>query len=342
MFNTLKKTSLALIIASTALVQVGCNNDDPEADKLGNWYRDGIPGFGGSARARAVSFLIGDKGYVGTGLTNETVSRVKDFWSYEASSKIWSQKAEFPGTGRTDAVSFVIGGKAYVGTGYDGNTQLDNGYKKDFYSYDPAKNSWTAVADFAGGTRQYASAFSVGDKAYVGLGYNGSGFYQDFYEYNATTDSWREIATFTGGKRRGATAFTVSGKGYVGFGTSNSNSSTSDLYQFDPAGNAGQGAWTKMVNDDEDFPKRTHSLALVFSDKVYLVGGANQSDCWEYVPATNVWTEVTGFEGGQRGYAAGFAVGNLGYFGTGSPSGSAGFDDWWAFDPTAVVNDEDN
>jgi N-acetylneuraminic acid mutarotase len=343
MFNTLKKTSLALLVASTALVQLSCNKDDPEADKLGNWYRTGIPNFGGSARTRAVSFVIGNKGYIGTGLTNETIQRVKDFWSYDATTKIWSQVAPFEGTGRNDATAFVIGGKAYVGTGFDGVTTVDGGYKKDFYQYDPATNKWTKKADFLGGTRQYATSFVVGDRAYVGLGYNGSGYYQDFYEYNAQTDKWSEKATFTGGKRRGALSFTIGGTAYVGFGTNNTGNSTKDLYSFDPAGNAGNGAWAKMDNSDSDFPVRTHGMALVINEKAYIIGGANASDVWEYTPGSNSWVAVAPFpSSGGRGFAAGFSIGNVGYFGTGSSSGSNGLDDFWAFDPTSPINEDDD
>ncbi|QRQ99436.1 Kelch repeat-containing protein [Dyadobacter sandarakinus] len=341
MFNTLRKTSLALLIASTALVQISCNKDS-DPDLLGNWYRTGIPNFGGSARARAVSFVIGDRGYIGTGLTNETVPRVKDFWAYNAGTKIWSQVAPFAGTGRTDAVAFVIGGKAYVGTGYDNVTTIDNGYKKDFYSYDPATNKWTAVADFLGGTRQYATAFSVNNKGYVGLGYNGSGFYQDFYQYDPATDKWSEIATFTGGKRRGALSFTLENKAYVGFGTNNSGTETKDLYVFDPAGNNGSGAWIRTEHDDTDFPTRSHALAMVINGKAYIVGGNGKSDAYSYEPGTNTWTEVSSFAGGQRGFSAGFAIGNTGYMGTGSPTGSNGYDDFWAFDPSVAANDDDN
>jgi hypothetical protein len=95
-------------------------------------------------------------------------------------------------------------------------------------------------------------------------------------------------------------------------------------------------------------PKRKPSrpellqLPLVINEKAYIVGGQDKSDCWEYVPGTNTWTEVAPFRGGARGYAAGFAVGKLGYFGTGSASGSGGTDDFWAFDPTAAINDDDD
>lgn len=339
MFNTLKKTSLALLVASASLVQFSCNNE-VDADKLGNWYKSGIPSFGGSARSHAVSFVIGDKGYIGTGYTNETIQRVKDFWAYDATGKIWSQVADFTGTGRQDAVAFVVSGKAYVGTGYDANTVSDLAYKKDFYQYDPATNKWTAVADFPA-TRQYASAFVVGDKAYVGLGYNGSGYYQDFHMYNATTDTWSEVATFTGGKRRGANAFTIGGVAYVGFGQNNSAAATRDLYQFDPAGNSGKGSWALMEDSNDDLTARSFSFTLVLNEKAYIVGGSGLSDVWEYTPGTNTWVSVAPFVPGARGYAGGFALGNTGYIGTGL-SGSVNTDDFWAFDPTAAIDDDDN
>lgn len=339
MFNTLKKTSLALLVASASLVQFSCNKD-VDADKLGNWYKTGIPSFGGSARSHTVSFVIGSKGYIGTGYTNETISRVKDFWSYNATGKIWSQVADFAGTGRQDAVAFVVGGKAYVGTGYDANPVTDLAYKKDFYQYDPATNKWTAIADFPA-TRQYASAFVVNEKGYVGLGYNGANFYQDFYEYNVASNTWTERATFTGGKRRGANAFTLGGIAYVGFGQNNSSVNTKDLYQFDPAGNSGQGAWTKLEETNDALTARAFGFTLIINEKAYIIGGSGASDVWEYTPSTNTWVAVTAFEGGSRSYAAGFTFGTLGYFGTGV-AGSINSDDFWAFDPTAVKVDDDN
>lgn len=339
MFNTLKKTSLALLVASSAFVQFSCN-DKVDADKVGNWYKSGIPSFGGSARSRAVSFVIGSKGYIGTGSTSETISRVKDFWSYDATAKIWSQVAEFAGTGRQEAVAFVVADKAYVGTGYDGNTALDNGYKKDFYQYDPATNKWKAVADFPI-VRNTASAFTLGDKGYVGLGYNASNYFQDFYQYDPATDKWTEVATFTGGKRRGANAFTIGGKAYVGFGLNNSAVSTKDLYQFDPAGNGGKGAWIKMEDSNTDLNARAFGFTLVMNEKAYIVGGTGLSDVWEYTPGTNTWVSVAPFLGGSRSYAAGFSLGNIGYLGTGI-GGAVNSDDFWAFDPGAPINDDDN
>ena len=344
MFNTLKKSSLTLLIASTALFQFGCDNSD-DPDKVGNWYKKGVPSFGGSPRTGAVSFLINNIGYIGGGYTSETVPRVKDFWSYDAATKIWSQVAPFTGSARTDAVAFVSGGKAYVGTGYDGVLATDNGYKRDFFQYTPGTNTWKAVADFPGLPRQYASAFTVGDAGYVGLGFSSSGYFQDVFKYDAATDSWTEMATFLGGKRRGASTFTIGNIAYVGFGTNNSGTNVRDLYQFEPAGNGGKGLWTQktVFDDDEgDFPTaRANALGLVVNNLGYIIAGAGNSDVWEYNPTTDIWLEKTAFNGGVRGFAAGFVVNNIIYFGTGGTT-SARYDDFWGFDPAATDDDDDN
>ncbi|WP_159469873.1 kelch repeat-containing protein [Dyadobacter sp. 3J3] len=343
MFNTLKKSSLTLLIASTALFQFGCDNSS-DPDKVGNWYKKGVPSFGGTPRTGAVSFLINNIGYIGGGYTSESVPRAKDFWSYDAATKIWSQVAPYSGSARTDAVAFVSGGKAYVGTGYDGVIATDNGYKKDFYQYTPLSNSWKAVADFPGLPRQYASAFTVGDVGYVGLGYNlNLGYYQDVYKYDAAADKWTEMATFLGGKRRGASTFTIGNIAYVGFGTNNSGTNVRDLYQFEPAGNSGKGLWTQKTvfnDDDGTFPTpRANALGLVANGLGYIIGGAGNSDVWEYDATADIWLEKTPFPG-VRGFAAGFVVNNIIYFGTGGTT-SARYDDFWGFDPTAT-NDEDD
>jgi N-acetylneuraminic acid mutarotase len=345
MFNTLKKSSLTLLIASTALLQFGCKDDNKNPDLVGNWYKKGVPSFGGSPRTGAVSFLINNIGYIGTGYTSESVARTNDFWSYDAGSKIWSQVAPFPGTTRNDAVAFVSGGKAYVGTGYDNVLTVDNGYKKDFFQYTPATNTWKAVADFPGTPRQYASAFTVGDNGYVGLGFSSAGYFQDIYKYNAASDTWTEMATFLGGKRRAATTFTIGNLAYVGFGTNNSGTNVRDLYQFEPTGNGGKGSWTQktVFNDDNgDFPPaRSNAFSFVINNLGYIVAGAGNSDVWEYNPTSDTWAEKTAFPSGTRGSAAGFVVNNIGYFGTGGTASSR-FDDFWGFDPAAANDDDDN
>jgi N-acetylneuraminic acid mutarotase len=54
---------------------------------------------------------------------------------------------------------------------------------------------WTQKADFAGGNRRFAAGFSIGEKGYLGTGYNeGWTARKDFYEYDPATDTWTQIA----------------------------------------------------------------------------------------------------------------------------------------------------
>src|ERR1051325_11216231 len=83
-----------------------------------NWpQKTDLPG---DARDYAVSFSIGDKGYVGTG---ENGSYMKDFWEYNPTADSWVQKADFGGTARERAIGFSVGSKGYIGTGYDGGAR---------------------------------------------------------------------------------------------------------------------------------------------------------------------------------------------------------------------------
>ncbi|RZK18730.1 MAG: hypothetical protein EOO43_12295, partial [Flavobacterium sp.] len=129
---------------------------------------------GGSERASAVGFSIGNKGYIGTGIFDEYL---KDFWEYNPLNNIWTQKADVGGPGRYGAVGFSIGIKGYIGTGNSGSAL------KDFWEYNEINNSWTQKADFAGSGRFMAIGFSIGNKGYIGPG-SPSHNRKDFWEYD--------------------------------------------------------------------------------------------------------------------------------------------------------------
>src|SRR5438552_2110317 len=74
--------------------------------------------FGGTVRAEATGFSIGNKGYIGTGGDND--GSKNDFWEYDPTNNAWTQKTNFGGAARFGAKGFNIGGKGYIGTGNDG------------------------------------------------------------------------------------------------------------------------------------------------------------------------------------------------------------------------------
>ena len=174
--------------------------------------------FPGAPRAVAIGFSIGSKGYIGTGRTDNFLVYFNDFWEYDPSKDTWTQKADFGGSERYAATAFVIGNKAYVGMGTERKVSEFH-FKKDFWEYDQQTNIWTRKADFAGNSRELASAFVINSKAYVGIGFNGN-FLKDFWEYDPSYDTWKRIADFAGGERYAGIGFSINGNGYIGMGMS--------------------------------------------------------------------------------------------------------------------------
>ncbi len=326
-----------LIIAFLASPLFTSCDGGEEEQLVGNWVElsdlDGLP------RTDAAGFSIGNKGYVGTGYDGE--DRLNDFWEYDPGRNAWTQKADLPGAARSSAVGFASDSKGYIGTGYDGRNRL-----KDFWEYDPSSNTWTQKADFGGTARYGAVAFAINNKGYVGTGNDGS-YMKDNWEYDPSADTWTQKTSIGGSKRQDAASFTVNGKGYILTGQDN-GAYQSDLWEYDPAADL----WTKkraITNvSDETYDDQYTSIPGVgkvgfsIGTKGYLATGGQTTgiDVWEYNPATDLWTEKTSFEGSTRQDGVAFTIGNRGYVTTGR-SGSFYFDDIWALDPDAVLNEDD-
>jgi len=320
-----------LIVVLGLFLFVGCTNNDD--DPLGNWVEKSS--FEGLPRGSAVSFVIGDKAYVGLGYNDDADEEyLRDFWMYNVSTDSWTQVADFPGVGRTAAVAFTVNGKGYVGTGYDGDNSLK---LKDLWEYDPTANTWTQKDDFLGAARYKAVAFSLGNYGYIGTGYiDGSVDINDFYRFDpsaASGSQWLKVQSITGKKRHGATAFTYNGKAYVCTGIS-SGVSLTDMYEYDPATNL----WTEKIDldDDDDWSiVRQNASSFVLDGKAYVFLGESSSsstlsDVWEYDFAADTWVEKTGFEGAARTDAVSFSVGGKAILATGQ-SGSYYLYDVWEF-----------
>ena len=58
----------------------------------------------------------------------------------------------------------------FCGTGFDGNNYLN-----DFYKFDPVANVWTKTTSvFPGTKRSEAVAFAIGNRGYIGTGFDGT------------------------------------------------------------------------------------------------------------------------------------------------------------------------
>ena len=199
-----------------------------------------------------VGFSINGKAYIGIGITDvyrETETHSLEniytpsnhFYEYSPGSDCWVRKADFPGEFRRDAAGFSIGDKGYVGTGFVeiGLQVEDKKSLKDFWEYDPAKDTWTKKADVPGPARHNAVGFGLANKGYVGTGetFRVSGpeiLHKDFWEYDPSSNSWKQKEDFAGGGRNNLMYFTSSTKAYMG-GGGYIFSFNKDFWEFDPS-----------------------------------------------------------------------------------------------------------
>lgn len=133
-------------------------------------------------RRATVSFTIGNKGYLGTGVSDPWAFR--DFWEYNATTDKWTAKADFPGTERYYSIGFAVAGKGYLG----GGAAPGSNNKGDFYEYDPSLNTWTRKPDcpliqlYA-----YRAGFHAGN---FGVGGDGA---LHFYKYDPSNSLWVQL-----------------------------------------------------------------------------------------------------------------------------------------------------
>lgn len=112
---------------------------DINGDRLpdGRWTLLAPLPFDAGSRADAVSFTIGNRAYVATGMDNFG-QFFQDLWEYDASNNSWTERAPLPGVGRGEAVAFSLPtiphplGRAFVATGDSASGRL-----KDVWAYSP-------------------------------------------------------------------------------------------------------------------------------------------------------------------------------------------------------------
>ena len=106
------------------------NNQVWQYDPIGDTWTQ-KSNFPGPKRGLAISFVIGEYAYFGTGNYNDTY--YNDIWRYNSANDSWSLVSYMP-VARRSAVALTINNKAYIGYGI----ASDNGTQYvDFYEFDP-------------------------------------------------------------------------------------------------------------------------------------------------------------------------------------------------------------
>lgn len=361
----MKRINIALFSLMLLVVLFSCSKTTLNYTQDGNWVLRST--FGGVPRSEAVSFVIGDVAYVGTGYdpTNPN-TRLTSFYQFNPAGTQgnWKQMGSLPaGAGRSSAVAFYAAGKGYVGSGV-----ADNSLRplNDFYAYDPGTNKWSPVAplvDASGAplARYDAVAFGINNFGYVTTGFDGSYWLNDTWQYDPSANVWNQKVNLPGNKRSAAVSFVYNSKGYVLTGSNGEASSTGavfDFWVYDPS-KADVDTWSKLrdianTNTQETYDDgytnivRNNAVAFTITgtsdgDKAYITTGKNgslYSFTWEYDFKTDTWKQKTPYEGPAREGAVGFTVANRGFVTTGI-SGTTAFDDLREFHPNEVYNAND-
>ncbi|MBP1614977.1 MAG: galactose oxidase [Bacteroidetes bacterium] len=353
-WNSTKKMILALFLLCMIVPFLSSCTDDDDYT-VGVWYKRAA--LDGPVRGYAAAFTIGNKGYIATGYNaSATEPFLNDLWVYDIDGNYWTQLKEMPTAAsyRNKAVGFTVGEKGYITTGIGDN----NVCMKDTWEYDPDTDAWTQKDDFAGGIRYGALAFSIGNYAYVGTGFDTSNYKKDFYKFDPSAASGSQWTVLTGlsvDKRMFGTAFVIDNVAYILGGVANSSYPT-DFWSYDPS----TGVSTALrdiadVNSDEDYDDdydnmaRSGAVSFVIDGKGYFVTGERSSslktDYWVYDPATDLWSgdsddDYTPFallnsgnQGSMRSNAVSFSTGTRGFVLTGAASSSSYLDDMYELSP---------
>jgi hypothetical protein len=115
----------------------------------------------GVARGGAVSFSIGTKGYIGSGLDVWANTILKDFWQWDQATDTWSQEPDFTGNARQDAVGFSIGKLGYIGTG-----GYDHSNARDFWEF--CDTCWVGIQESFSSLQVSVYPNPAGNHLYIG------------------------------------------------------------------------------------------------------------------------------------------------------------------------------
>jgi N-acetylneuraminic acid mutarotase len=174
--------------------------------------------------------------------------------------------------------------------------------------YDPALNSWTDIPTPLT-PRVHATATSLNDCIYTGLGFASKGIYtddsylRDFYRYEPATNTWTKLADYPSDKTVAAVSFSDGTYIYVGFGY---HGFSHELFRYDPEADT----WKQVAASlkDSDFPPRVMSpVAGAVGGRCFVGTGFRNhvSSFWaEYIPANDKWEERTAVPGKSRHNAA--------------------------------------
>lgn len=217
-----------------------------------------------------------------------------------------------------------------------GTLAVISGCAKETDTSDDLVGDWARRSEFEGYGRTEGVTFTIGNKVYIGGGYDGDKRLTDLWEFDEPTGTWIPKAAFPGTPRNSAVAFSINGKGYVGTGYDENDNKLKDFWEYDPA----TDAWTRKA--DFGGTARYNAVGFSIDDKGFISTGYDGNylkDLWEYTPGataadSGTWTQKASMTGSKRTEAVVFVHNNLAYIVGGFNNGTY-VNDFWVYDPAS-------
>jgi len=222
---------------------------------------------------------VNGKIYVPCGTTSGG-DNTDTLYIYDISGDSWSSGANAPGhrediqIGEDGSNVFVFGGKSSSGGSSTYNT----------WAYNISNDSWSSKTDMLTGVANAAYAQYNGKVYIISGDVTNSSCTNKTQVYDTANDSWEYKADFPD-SLKGPRAGIVDGKIYVfgGYRRSDGEYNTA-IYCYDISSNTWStknATWDDPIDD---------LCIQVKNDKIYLWGGVNHNDVYEYDPSTDTLT----------------------------------------------------
>jgi hypothetical protein len=245
----------------------------------------------------------------------------------------WTQLADLPSLDRDDGVGITVGNKMYFGTG----NRTGLGVGADFYSLDPATDTWTTIAAMPNGAeRQYAVCFGNSNYFFVYGGVNNGGItLNDLYRYDVSANTWSLMAARPGTIGvMGASGFTLGNKAYVFCGRWGTDAQLSnEVWEYDMNTNV----WLQKNNFP--FLSRWRGSASALNNAGYYIFGKDANDgqhreMYKYSQTLDNWNKIGDFPNPKRYYTQMQTVNNKLVIVGGIDSLNVFYGETWYFDET--------
>lgn len=246
----------------------------------------------GSGLWSGQSFMItgGDAG--GTALTSKEYDPASNTWKAYGAMEAGSPPpgSTSPG-GRYGNVSLAVGNRYFIWGGVSPFLGIDY---TDGGIYDPAANSWSAIATTSLGVRQNVCAAAVGTKVVIWGGDDGSADFGNGAVYDSSSDTWSTMATSGAPSARTLPACVSTGSTVIvanGFSHSTGSVATGGAI-YTPSTNSWSAISTTNQPSTIPFspiypPVQTWTGTEMILYDPFGVTGAR------YNPTTNVWTAMS-------------------------------------------------